>query len=368
MPMHHTFGRAKVIGTAARIIGLVYSTYSALFLSVPEAIANEKTISTPNTPQCRNLKLSFKSEAADDPFTRAVASQMEKFESAVATENSEIFSQIASKALQKKPQELMKVFEGTLFEYDLKRAKLQRNSIWEMQLPDEPIPGQLLSCGDVQISPVFGPKRQVAVFYSHFSGDKQTKLLLFLAQTKLDADQPENLGIVMMQVQRWSYDGKTPEKLYTQSSVQEGQGNALIARLLADAAAKILESNPYIVSPLQAAARNRAESMSQAANAQLESLLNSSPADSSFKPERMEPIFRDGTLAIGLKFRMTTDLALNTQTKLCRTAGRVIFSKNTAWRKEFSGFECLPYAAQESMSHPPRAGSQYFSWKSLDSK
>jgi hypothetical protein len=237
-----------------------------------------------------------------------------------------------------------------------------------MQIPGMPAPGQLITCGDFQISPVYGPRRQVAVFYSTFVKDRQTRILLYLAQTPLDNKQPENLGMVLMQVQRWTYDGKTPEKIYQQSLIQEGIGNTLAARILADAAAKILESNPYVVTSTQTEARSKAEMLKKDNASQLQTILNSISKEDAFKLEALEPIFRNATLTVGLKFRISQELSLNAQIRFCKEFGSKLFPKNSYWRSEFSGFECLFYGAQEPMSQPPKAGSKYLNWESLDSK
>ncbi len=369
MPMSYLCARAQSVGTVAWIIGLIGSLpFIYFFSSSSAAYASEKTEVASSEPQCQNLNLSLKSATPDNPFKQAVNRKLDKFEKAFATNDSELFSQLASKALQKEKRDLDKLFKSTVAEYGLQKAKLQRNSVWEMRTSDKPVPGQLITCGEAQISPVYGPKRQVAVFYSNFSKNNQTRLLLFLAQTPLDEKQPENLGMVLMQVQRWTYDGQSPEKIYQQSSNQEGIGNLLIARVLADAAAKILESNPYVVTPTQTAARNKAELLRQSESAQFLAFLNGGPKEESFQPEALEPIFRSGGLAVGLKVRMNKELALNTQIKLCKSFGRELFARNSPWRNEFSGFECLLYSAQEPMTQPPKAGSQYYTWQSLDSK
>ena len=368
MPMNCSFVRAQRLGTAAWILSLICSLPTNSFHSSSTANASAKTETTPSEPQCRNLNLSFKSATSDDPLKRAVISQMKKFEKAFANGDSSLFVKLASRALKKEKRVLEKIFEGTIAEYGLQKTQLQRNSVWEIEIPNTPTPSQLVRCGDIQISPVYGPNRQVAVFYSSFARDKHTKILLYLAQTPLDDHQPEHLGMVLMQVQKWTYDGKSPEKIYQQSVAQEGRGHQLVARILADAAAKILESNPYVVTTTKTEARQKAELLKLSSTSQLQSFLNSGPKLDSLRPEALEPIFRNGTLAVGLKVRMSRELSLNTQVNHCKALGTVLFPKNSPWRNEFSGFECLLYASQEVMTKPPKAGSKYLDWESLDSK
>lgn len=368
MPMPSHLNRTQDIGTAAHLLGLLASLAALLALQSPLALASAAPASSKNVPQCRNLRLSMTSEKPEDALNSAVIKQMSLFEKAVREDDPDLFRTIASNALQKKPHELDKIFKGTLFEYDLKKAQLQRNSVWAMQLPPEPTPGQLVSCGDIQFSPVYGPQSQIAVMYSHFSSNKQTKLLIFFAQTKVDADKDENLGLVLMQVQRWSYDGKTPEKILRQSNLQETQGDILISHLLADAAAKILESNPYVVTPLQTEAREKATRLEAAAAKQLQEFLKPVSLADTVTPEQLQPIFRENVLAVGLKLRLKQELALNSQISLCKALGRRLFQKESAWRREFSGFECMPYAAGEALTQPPKGGSQYMSWAALEEK
>lgn len=368
MPMPSHLHWIQAIGTAAQLLGLLSCLAPVLAMHSPSALASETSTQSKSVPQCRNLKLSMTSERTEDALNSAVIKHMSTFEKAVREDDSELFRKVASNALQKKPHELDKIFKGTLFEYDLKKAQLQRNSIWAMQLPADSQPGQLVSCGEIQISPVYGPKSQVAVMYSHFSSNKQTRLLVVFAQTKADADKDENLGLVLMQVQRWSYDGKTPEKIFRQSRFQEEQGEIIISRLLADAAAKILESNPYVMTQLQTEAREKATQLETAATAQLKEFLKPLGLNDTVTPEQLQPIFRENALAVGLKLRMKQELALNSQISLCKAMGRRLFQKESAWRREFSGFECMPYASGEALSQPPKGGSQYFSWSALEAK
>jgi hypothetical protein len=80
------------------------------------------------------------------------------------------------------------------------------------------------------------------------------------------------------------------------------------------------------------------------------------------------PVFRDGSLAVGLKVRMQREFALNDQTSRCHELGKSLFIKESAWREYFSGVECMPYPSADDLNQPPRGGSQFFPWSKLDSK
>jgi hypothetical protein len=326
---------------------------------------------TSNQPQCRSLPLSINSKSNSEESRAEIGRVLEDFEKSFSLGDSELFATVVSPALMKKKEDTKKIFDGTLLEYDLKRVKLQRNWIWDIQLAGNPEPGKLVKCGELEIQPVYGPLHQIAVQYSGFTGSNQTRLLVLFAETPVGSDttkqgSKQKPGLVHMQVQRWTYDGRTPDRLLLEAKQVSSAGETMAGYLLAEASARVFEINPYIVSPQLKEARELATRFGNNFESLQNKFFNAVQPIADWKPERLVPVFRDGSLAVGLKVRMQKETALNDQTLKCIEAGKRLFPKGTAWRTSFSGMECLPYAAEEDSSKPPKSGSQFFPWPGLE--
>lgn len=333
-------------------------------------------------PRCQAIPINTKSTDKNSENASRLAGVLEELERAFAQNDAELFASLMSPALLKKKEDGKKIFEGTLLEYDLRYAQLKRNWIWDLDLGKTAEPGRLVSCGDLAIQPVYGPTRQIAIQYSVYSKNQQTRIFILLATTPGSPASPtprasssvipspikQRPGIVHLQVQRWTYDGRTPEQLLNDSKRSLKVGELLIGALLAESSARLMEINPYIIPPLLAPARELATQLSKSSESERQSLLNRGNLNPDWKPEMIMPVFRDGTLAAGIKMRMARDFSLNDQTKQCRLVGKMLFPEQTEWRKSFSGFECMAYGAKEDLRQPPRGGSQFFSWASLNSQ
>lgn len=324
-------------------------------------------------PTCQSVPISLSTKNKPTAALASFAQVLEDFETSFQLANADLFASIVSPALMKKKEDAIKIFNGTLLEFDLRRVQLQRNWIWEINAGSTPEPGRLVSCGSTGIQPVYGPIHQFAVQYSAYTGNKQSRMLVLFARTMVGGDPSKPVseqkpGLVHMQVQRWTYDGRSPEQLIKEARKVASSGETLAGSVLADASAKIMEINPYVILPQLNEARELAGMLGKSAGDSELKMLKSGETIPEWKPEKMVPVFRDGSLAIGIKMRMQRDFALNEQTERCQEVGKKIFTKGTAWRGSFSGFECLPYAAQEDINKPPKAGSQFFSWSKLDTK
>lgn len=334
----------------------------------PSSQAAETKAAAGNKTQCRSLGLfntSSKTTQNSEPNIRGALNKLEK---AFLENNADLFAEIASNSLQKKSDDLKAIFNGTVLEYGLKKAKLQRSSLWEIKIEGEQQPGQAVRCGETGIQPVYGPSEQFAALYSVFSAEQQTRILVLFARTMQDAKKEDGLGLVLLQVQRWTYNGRSPEALLAEGQRSDGAGEPIIAHLLSEAAARVLESNPYLILPLQQQARDQAQRLGERSIPLQTIALRPTQTEPIWKPERFAAIFKDGELAVGIKVRMTQEIALNDQLEKCKRLGLKIFGPNTAWRSSFSGFECLPYGINEDINSFPKGGSQYFPWKTLDRK
>jgi hypothetical protein len=199
---------------------------------------------------CRSVPLNTSVKNASSESHAELAKVLEEFERAFFRADAELFSSLVSPALLKKKEEAVKIFEGTLLEFDLRRAKLQRNWMWELNLGTSAEPGRLVQCGDTGIQPVYGPLHQFAVQYSAFTGSHQTKLLALFAKTPVGQSGGKNPpGLVHLQVQRWTYDGRTPDRLMNDARKSASRGEIVIGTLLAEASARVMEINPYVIPP-----------------------------------------------------------------------------------------------------------------------
>ncbi|MFZ9520437.1 MAG: hypothetical protein ACO3A4_08165 [Silvanigrellaceae bacterium] len=328
--------------------------------------------STPNNQvQCRFIPLNIGSKNNPDPSSAAFASALEDFEQSFLLGDSELFSSVVSQALLKKKEDAKKIFDGTLLEYDLRRVKLQRNWMWDIQLGTTPEPGRLVPCGELEIQPVYGPLHQYAVQYSAFSGSNQTRLLVLFADLPAGSESSkkgtaQRPGLVHLQVQRWTYDGRTPDRLLLEARKVASGGDSVAGFLLAEASARVLEINPYVVSAQLKEARDLATRFANGIDSAQSKMFDSALPIADWKPEKLVPVFRDGSLAVGLKIRMQKEIALNDQTSKCMESVKRLFPKGTAWRTSFSGVECMTYAINEDASKPPKGGSQFFPWKQLE--
>jgi hypothetical protein len=353
-----------VSSSSKNLTGVVLAGVSAL-LTHPVAAATPLGL---DAPQCQTLDLSLSSAKGTGLRPELIAKLLQKFEQAFAQNDGELFAEIASASLQKKPEDLKKIFDGTVLEYDLRKVKLQRNHIWYLNRGSGAEPGQTLPCGDVEVQPVFGPQFQIAVQYSVFSSGQQTRLMVILAKTPLDVTNGREFGVVMLQAQRWTYDGRSPEKLLDQGRALASQGQPVVGHLLSEAAARVLESNPYLVTPLQKKAREQSVLLARETQQAQIALLQPASGDSKWLPQKVVPIFKDASLAVGLKLSLGTELALNEQSKRCLETSRKLFPSGSQWRASFSGVECMPYASQENINAIPKGGSFFFPWSKIDAK
>jgi hypothetical protein len=368
MPDFLSPSRMKRAGTAFTPWLRATLLFSMTCTVSPVSVAAETKAATGNQTQCRSLGLFTSSSKNTQTPDSNIKSALDKFEKAFLENNADLFADVASDSLQKKRDDLRAIFNGTVLEYGLKRTKLQRSSLWEIKIAGEPQPGQTVNCGDLAIQPVYGPTEQFAALYSAFSADQQTRLMVLFARTPQDSKKDGGLGLVLLQVQRWTYNGRSPETLLAEGLRSDGAGEPIIAHLLAEAAARVLESNPYLILPQQQQARAQATRLSEKSLPLQSIALRPVQTEPIWKPERFTAIFKDGELAVGVKVRMTQEIALNEQIEKCKSLGRALFMTNSAWRRSFSGFECMPYAASEDIASFPKGGSQYFPWKNLDSK
>ncbi|MEY4064984.1 MAG: hypothetical protein RIR26_1192 [Pseudomonadota bacterium] len=368
MPENPFSSSMKISGTVSSSSRNLTGAVLASVLAVLPARTAFATSAGPDAPQCQALDLSLGSAKSSDLKSETIAKVLQTFEQAFAQDDADLFVGIASASLQKKPEELKKIFDGTVLEYDLKKAKLQRNHIWSLNRGSVAQPGQTLSCGEVEVQPVFGPQYQIAVQYSVFSSGGQTRLLLILAKTPLDLKAGREFGVVLLQAQRWTYDGRNPEKLLDEGRLLASQGQTVAGHLLSEAAARVLESNPYLITPLHRKAREQAIQTAREAQQAQEILLRPAGADPKWIPQKMVPIFKEASLAVGLKLSLKTELSLNEQARRCLETSRKLFPAGTQWRASFSGVECMPYASHENIDSIPKGGSFFYSWSKIDSK
>jgi len=350
-------------------------TLPFLLLVSPQALAQTKPTApvTDSSTQCQSVPLvaDTKDKSASKPHP--LAGVLDDFEASFLLGNSDRFAAIVSPALMKSKTDSKKIFDGTLLEYDLRRVKLQRNWIWEINIAGTPEPGRLVRCGDLQVQPVFGPRQQYAVQYSAFTGSNQTRLFVVFAPSLVGADEGKPLsevrpGLVHLQVQRWTYDSRAPERLLAEARQTASAGDTLVGAILAEASARVLEINPYVIAPLLSDARSLATQLNTNLTSQQNKFLAGTGENADWKAEKIVPVFRDGSLAVGIKFRMAKEISVNDQAQLCRDTGRKLFTQAPVWKERFSGFECMPYGATEDSAKPPRGGSQYFTWSMLEKK
>lgn len=368
LPACHSSPRVSATGMAPLMKFSFLALIMASSLSPQFGLGSEKAASTLGQSPCRSINLNVTTKTNSSTDSQALATLLGKFERAFLENDPKLFAQVASSSLQKKREELEQIFEGTVLEYDLQRARLQRNSIWELNVGDNPQPGKTLVCGENEIQPVFGPSKQIAVMYSAFSAKQQTRILVLFANTRLDTQKDAGMGLVLLQVQRWTYDGRSPEKLLAESLQHNSAGEPILAQLLSEAAARILESNPYLIMPLYKQAREQADRFTAQASALHSIKLKPTQIDPVWVPEKFSPVFKDGSLAVGLKVRMNEDLPLNDQTQRCLAVSKKIFAQSSVWRKSFSGVECMAYQKGEDLSAVPKGGSQFFPWSKLDTQ
>jgi hypothetical protein len=326
-----------------------------------------------NQTRCQSVPLNTGMREKADGKNAQIAAVLEDFENAFLLADAERFASVMSPALMKSKDEAKKIFEGTVLEYDLRRVKLQRNWIWELDAGEIPTPGQIITCKDMSLQPVFGPRHQYAIQYTAFTGSNQTRIMAVFALTSSPANSAnsaprQTLGLVQLQAQRWTYDGRTPERLLTDARQTASAGETLAGAILAEASARILEINPYVITSQLAEARSLAAQLAAGSEALQGKFLSAANINQDWKPEKVVPVFRDGSLAVGVKIRMNKEIALNNQSQLCQESGQKLFATGSAWKERFSGFECMPYSKSEDTAKPPRGGSQYFPWSDLSKK
>lgn len=369
MPVCQTFlGCFIAPGTVQYLFPRLLTLLIATSYHLQKSYASNGALADVGAGQCRGLQLANPNQKSETINSNPIFALLEKFEAAFANNDSEVFADLVSASLQKKKDEMKQIFDGTVLEFDLQKTRLQRNSIWEINVGDSPSPGRTIRCGDTELQPVYGPTRQTVVSYSAFTSAQQTRLLVIFAKTALDLQKTAGQGLVLLQVQRWTYDGRSPEKLLAEGLQRSAAGDFILGHLLSDAAAKVLESNPYLISPLHKQAREQTNRLAIEATPRQALKLKLLHSEPSWSPEMFVPIFKDGSLALGIKVRMKNDISLNEQTEKCTAMSRKLVDRDSSWRKSFSGIECMPYQAAEKLSSAPKGGSQYFTWAKLDSK
>lgn len=184
--------------------------------------------------------------------------------------------------------------------------------IWEINIAGTPEPGRLVRCGDLQVQPVFGPRQQYAVQYSAFTGSNQTRLFVVFAPSLVGADEGKPLsevrpGLVHLQVQRWTYDNRAPERLLAEARQTASAGDTRRRNSRRSLCTRP-EINPYVIAPLLADARGLATQLNANLTSQQNKLLADVGENTDWKAEK--------------SFQ-------------CSGTDRLLLESNSEWRKKF---------------------------------
>jgi|GEM_PF-662255 len=353
-------------------VSLAHLALSGLTLTVAHTTAIAASTSPPrpdSTPRCQGLSLSESGATPKElkPLYEAVAD----FEKAFADNNNRLFRTLMHPALSRERQN-PEVFDSTVQEFGLEKAKLQRNALYSLDLPlgSEKTTAE---CGKGEIRGVVGPTQQYAVVHTFTGGNEQIRVFTLFAQVPpqlmpKQGNDKRPIGIVYLQAQVWTHGKRSPEALLVESRKWSILGEPIAAWIHAAAAERILLSNSYFV-PTDALAAQQLSRDSKARIPSLDTLRSRvKSGGTGWDFIDLAVIFQAKSLEIGAKFRMKGEEPLNAQIEKCKTLGLTLAQEFPGLVKQFTGVECMPYGPSEKTEEAPDAGTQFHTWKELASR
>ncbi len=317
--------------------------------------------------ECRSLSISAVADAKDAVLTE-VNRALNDYETAFANEDGKIYHELVHPSKHQSLSQSKAQFETLFPSYGLVKPKVTRSVLYELRFSRDAKSFEV-DCPTGRARGVVGPERQFVVQHIAFSKNEQIRITAIFAPIPkgvLSLNKAKyGVGIVMFHTQAWSHEHKTPVSLLEESRKWKLLKSSIVAWIYAEAARRILDSNPYF-SP-----KELSEAVSQANGLQpsLPSVAEIQKARgsdvTSWEYLGLTMVYQGYGVEPGFYFRMLEGEELNKNLEKCRrSVGKVLlFAKEL--RQKFHGVECLPFAPGESLDGTPKGGSMFVPWSEV---
>lgn len=318
--------------------------------------------SSQNTCTRLSLQPTGKISSQDEQFYKA----LEEFERSFAEHRRSAFADILHPALQQNAAQKFEIFESTVQDFGLEKAKLTRSSVFQLRFNGT---GTEIQCAPGKVRGVVGPKEQYAVMHTFSGGSEQIRLFtLFAPIVPSQVEQYKTkykTGLVMMHGQAWTHERKNAEALLEDAKKWGVLGESLVAWLVAESARRIVTGNPYFEPENTAAITREAEAfkVKVTEDAALRQKMPHSGIDWEFL--EFSPVFQASGIEVGLRFRTKAGEDVAAQMEKCKKASAFVAKEYPQLRLRFRGLECLAWGPEENLTKAPGNGSQFFPWKDL---
>ena len=204
----------------------------------------------PSTPSCRSLPLAVGNvdTAVDDANLNDLKLALNDLEAAFATEDSKLFHNLAHPSIHQTLSKSKLIFESVFPTYGLVKPKITRASLYELTFPVTTKTVEV-ECSGGRARGVVGPERQYMVQHTAFSKNEQMRITTIFAPIPKAVRELNKakygIGIVMFHTQAWSHEQKTPVGLLEEARKWNRLKSPVVAWMFAEAAKRILDSNPY---------------------------------------------------------------------------------------------------------------------------
>jgi hypothetical protein len=317
--------------------------------------------------ECKSLSLSA-SVQTSEPELKELDAALQDYEKAFATEDGSIYHALVHPSKHQSLFQSKAQFETVFPSYGLVRPKLTRAAMFEIKFAADEKSWEV-ACSLGKARGVVGPQHQFVVQHTAFSKNEQTRITTIFAPipkgVKSLNKTKYNIGIVMFHTQAWSHEHKTPAGLLEESRKWNRLKSPAVAWIFAEAARRILNSNPYFApSELgEAAALVNELSPRLPAASQIQKLVGGDVT--SWEYLGLTLVYQGYGVEPGFVFRMKPDDELNKDLNKCRKSVAGVARHFKELRDRFHGVECIPYAVGESQETAPKGGTMFVPWREL---
>lgn len=327
-----------------------------------------------NANTCQMLSITNPSTGSSATSKVDISSFLEKLENALTSGESKSFVNLLHPAIIKSEEEKHAIFATTLDSYEIKGKKLQRSYLYELKINESK---PTTDCRNHIVTAVVGPKQQWAMEYAFTNAGEQARIFFLIgtvppALSKLrkeekkeddkasDADQ---LGIVHIHTQNWSFGSLTPETLFAESRKWALLDDPVAAWAFATAAKRIVQSNGYFFDKRYAQNIADYPRIDTKFNDSMADLRNKLEPETKMTVKEFTTVFKEKRPEIGVKVEASEELAVNDQINQCKLITRNLAPRFAGSRKSLTGLECMMYRKGQSLEQLPGYGTMFISFK-----
>jgi hypothetical protein len=354
-----------LIGTA---LGMTFSAHLAVGAPTPTpSPAAPASTPVPSPSDCKQMPLNKPQDITGyGDYVLDFYAALAEYEKAMAESRVDHLKKLLHPSIVKEDRAKDEIFNTTIQEFSLEKAKLARTAIYYLNLPASGLPE--VKCLGATVRGVTGPHQQFAVIHSHHSNSEQVRLFSIFAPI------PDSLvkktkakfrvGLVMLHAQIWTHAKKSPE-VYFKEAKSKAEKDGMAGWLYAEAARRLYASNPYYAPNELAESQQFVDThaLKKPDLAKIKAALKEKNFDWEFLD--FSVAYKEVGIEPAIKLRLIKEESSKEHLEKCEKISGVIAQHLTALKADFKGVECLAYLPGEPLENPPALGSAFFPWTKL---